>query len=122
MAGPQIEYNREHSGIESALRAVDRPGDYFVSGSIEGLMPKMSVDPVGRIAFPILESQARALASAAERAPYGRGPDTVFDPDVRDCWQIDANRVGLFGAGWEKTFRSILESVADGLGLASATP
>lgn len=116
MAGPQIEYNREHSGIENALRAVDRPGDYFVSGSIEGVMPKMSVERVGRIAFPILESQARALASAAERAPYGRGPDTVFDPDVRDCWQIDANRVGLFGAGWEKTFRSILESVADGLG------
>lgn len=116
MAGPEIEYNREHKRLETALRAVDRPGDYFVAGSVEAVMPRLSVDPVGRLAFPILEAQASSLVSAAERAPYGRGPDTVLDPSVRDCWQIDASRVRLSGAGWEKTIRSILDSVADGLG------
>ena len=116
MAGPEIEYNREHERLEAALKAVDRPGDYFVAGSVEAVMPRMSVDPVGRVAFPILAAQASSLAAAAERAPYGRGPDTVLDTSVRDCWQIDANRVHLSGAGWEKTIRSILESVADGLG------
>ena len=116
MEGPQIEYNREHVRLESALKAIDRPGDYFVAGRVEGAMPRMSVRPVGTIAFPILEAQARSLADAADRAPYGRGPDTVLDPSVRNCWQIDANRVQLSGASWEKTFRSILESVADGLG------
>lgn len=116
MAGLEIEYNREHKRLEAALKAVDRPGDYFVAGSVEAIMPKMNVDPVGRVAFPILGAQARSLAAAAERAPYGRGPDTVLDPSVRDCWHIDADRVHLSGAGWEKTIRSILESVADGLG------
>lgn len=116
MAGPRIEYNREHKRLEAALGAVDRPGDYFVAGSVEATMPRMTVDPVGRLAFPILGAQASALVAAAERAPYGRGPDTVLDPSVRDCWQIDANRVHLSGAGWEKAIQSILESVADGLG------
>ena len=116
MAGPEIEYNREHQRLEAVLKAVDRPGDYYIAGSVEAVMPSMSVDPVGRVAFPILGAQASSLVAAAERAPYGRGPDTVLDPSVRDCWQIDANRVHLSGAGWEKAVRSILESVADGLG------
>ena len=116
MAGPAIEYNHEYERLETALKAIDRPGDYFVAGSVEAVMPRLSVDPVGRLAFPILETQAHSLVSAAERAPYGRGPDTVLDPSVRDCWQIDANRVHLSGAGWEKSIRSILDSVADGLG------
>lgn len=73
MAGLEIEYNREHKRLEVALKAVDRPGDYFVAGSVEAVMPRMSVDPVGRIAFPILGAQASSLAGAAERAPYGRG-------------------------------------------------
>ncbi len=116
MAGPQIEYNREHARLESVLKSLDRPGDYFVTGRVEGSMPRMSVRPVGRIAFPILETQVRSLVDAAERAPYGRGPDTVLDTTVRDCWQITASRIQLSGAKWEKTLRSILESVADGLG------
>ena len=116
MSGPEIEYNREYKRLEAVLKAVDRPGDYYVAGSVEAVMPRMSVDPVGRIAFPIIGTQASSLAAAAERAPYGRGPDTVLDPSVRDCWQIDASRVHLSGAGWKKTIRSILESVADGLG------
>ena len=116
MVGPEIEYNREQKGLEGILQTVDRPGDFLVAGSVEAVMPKMSVDRVGTVAFPILEAQARSLADAAERAPYGRGPDTVLDTSVRDRWQIDANRVHLSGAGWGRTIRSVLESVADGLG------
>lgn len=116
MTGPQIEYNREHARLESIVKSVNRPGDYFVAGRIEGSMPRMSVKPIGTIAFPILKTQVRSLIHAAVRAPYGRGPETVLDTSVRDCWQIAAGRVHLAGASWEKTFRSILESVADGLG------
>lgn len=116
MNGPEIEYNHEQVQLESVLETIDRPGDYFVAGRVEAAMPRMSVRPVGAIAFPILEAQVRSLVDVAERAPYGRGPDTILDPSVRDCWQIDANRVQLSGTSWRKAFRSILESVADGLG------
>ena len=116
MEGPHIKYNQEHGRLESALRSVDRAGDYFVEGRLVGAMPRMKVRSVGTIAFPILESQARSLIQAAERAPYGRGPDTVLDTSVRDCWQIDGSRVELSGARWQEAFRSILESVAEGLG------
>ena len=116
MDGPRIQYNHEHERLESAVKSVSRPGDYFVEGRLEAAMPSMRVRPVGTIAFPILDAQVRSLVDAAERAPYGRGPDTVLDPSVRDCWQIDARRVQLSGAGWKKTIRSILKAVSDGLG------
>ena len=116
MNGPQIEYNHEYAQLETALKAIDRPGDFYVAGRVDAAMPSMSVKPLGAIAFPILEAQVRSLVDVAEQAPYGRGPDTIVDPDVRDCWQIDANRVRLSGTSWRRAFRSILESVADGLG------
>ncbi len=116
MVGPQIEYNQNLSQLEIILESLDRPGDYFASGKVEGLMPNMSVSGVGRIAFPILDQQVRALIDTAEKAPYGRGPDTILDTSVRDCWQVDAGSVQISGAGWDETFRSIVENAAQGLG------
>lgn len=116
MSDHKIEYNHEHAELERLLKSIDRPGDYFVAGRVEGWMPRMRVRPLGTIAFPILDDQVRSLLDAAQRAPYGRGPRTVLDTSVRDCWQIGARRVQLSGAGWEKTFRSILDAVAEGLG------
>ncbi len=119
MIGPQIEYNYHFDRLEAILKSLDRPGDYFVRGRAEGSMPGLSVHGVGTIAFPILEPQIRALINVAEQAPYGRGPDTIVDRSVRDCWQIDANDVETAGAGWDRTLRSILTTVTEGMGCAA---
>ncbi len=116
MDGPQIEYNHDFTHLEKALKAIDRPGDYFTAGRVEGSPPRMSVSGVGLVAFPILDAQVRSLVDASERAPYGRGPDTLVDTTVRDCWQISANRVRLSGTAWTRTLQSILDSVTEGLG------
>ena len=120
MIGPRIKYNRHHKGLESLLLSLDRTGDYFVAGRAEAT-PAMSVRPVGTIAFPILENQVRALVDASEPAPYGRGPDTILDPAVRDCRQIDAGRIRLSGRPWARAFRSILGAVEEGLGCPSGS-
>ena len=39
-----------------------------------------------------------------------------MDRSVRDCWQIDPERVRLAGAAWPETFAKILDSAAAGLG------
>ena len=117
MTGPFIEYNEKHAGLEHVLKSIDCPGDYFAGGRLESLPPRMRVESVGKIAYPILEAQVAALIGAAERAPYGRGPDTVLDRSVRDCWQIGAEDVHLSGPRWESSLASILDHVARGLGL-----
>ena len=66
--------------------------------------------------FPVPDSQIRALIEVAERAPYGKGPDTLVDRAIRDCWQIGADRIRLAGAAWPDTFSRILDMAASGLG------
>lgn len=117
LVGPAIEYNDYHSELEEVLNSIDRSGDYFAEGRLERLPPRMSVEAVGTIAFPILQPQVQSLIEAAERAPYGRGEKTILDRSVRDCWQIGASQVRFAGSRWDDTLASVLERVAEDLGL-----
>ena len=104
------------NAIEELLSSVDRPGDFCAHGRLLAPMPRLEVEGAGTLSFPVPEAQIRALIAAAERAPYGKGSETLVDRSVRDCWQIDPARVRLAGAAWPKTFADVLGSAAAGLG------
>nr|WP_294508955.1 hypothetical protein [uncultured Rhodopila sp.] len=72
-----------------------RPGDFYARGTAKLLAPSLSVDGVGQIAVPLLPGQAEQLVAVSERAPYGRGPDTIIDTAVRNTWQIGSDRVHI---------------------------
>ena len=112
-----MEHARD-GGLERLLLLIDRPGDYCVGGRLYAAMPKLTVEGVGTLSFPVPEPQLRALADAAVVAPYGKGPETLVDRSVRDCRQIDAGKVGLSGRGWRESFDEIVDRVARGLGLS----
>ncbi len=112
-----IEYGHEHERLEHLLRSVDHPGDYCVGGRLYTPMPRVVVDGAGELSFPIPDAQIGALIAAAERAPYGKGTETLVDTAVRDCWQIDATRVRVAGHAWPDSFAKVMELVAAGLGL-----
>ena len=112
-----IEYGHEHERLEQLLRSVNRPGDYCVGGRLYAPMPRVVVDGAGELSFPIPDAQIRALIAAGERAPYGKGTETLVDTSVRDCWQIDATHVGLAGRAWPDSFTKVMDAVAAGLGL-----
>ena len=114
-----IKYNTEQRDIEELLESVDRPGDYCVHSKLVSPMPRLDVRHVGTVAFPVQPAQVRSLVEVAERAPYGKGPETVLDTSVRDCWQIDSAAIRLGGQGWTGAFRTILEQVSGGLGCPS---
>ncbi len=103
--------------LAAVLSKVARPGDFFASGMAELLAPRLEVEGIGPIALPLLPMQAEQLIAAAERAPYGRGPDTLVDIEVRRTWQIDAKRVRVEGKHWARFMEGILARVAEGLGL-----
>ena len=104
--------------LAEVLSTVSRPGNFFVSGSTEMLAPRLEVDGVGRVAMPLLPMQAEQLVAVAERAPYGRGEDTVVDTNVRRTWQIGADQVRIGGKHWARTLDAIMARVAEGLGVA----
>lgn len=77
----------------------------------------MEVNGVGPIALPLLPTQAEQLIAVAERAPYGRGEETLVDTDVRRTWQIDAGRIRIEGQNWSRTLQTIVARAAVGLGV-----
>ena len=110
-----IEYGADAS-LETLLQSIDRPGDFCAHGRLFAPMPRLEVDGAGMLSFPVPEAQVRTLIAAAERAPYGKGPDTLVDTSVRDCWQIGPERIRLAGGAWPETFAKILAAAASGLG------
>ncbi len=118
--GISVPYNRDLKALEELLSGVRRPGDFFVQGSLETPLPRIEIESVGVISFPVPEAQIQQLIHQATRAPYGRGEETLHDEAVRKTWQLPANQVRLGGKAWEKTFSQILATVVDGLGCAEA--
>ncbi len=100
------------------LRKVERPGDFYAAGTAAIFPPQVEVEGVGVIALPLLDVQAEQLIAAAERAPYGRGSETVHDETVRRTWQIDASRVRIGGRHWQESLNAIVAKAAAGLGVA----
>lgn len=102
----------------NALQNVQRPGNFYATGRLEVFPPHLEVEGVGRIALPLLPLQAEQLVAVAERAPYGRGQETIVDTQVRRTWQIDANRVTLGGKHWQNDLDAIVKRAVTGLGVS----
>lgn len=113
---PQITYAPGLEDLTGTLEKLKRPGDYVASGPVACAPPLMEVDGVGIVSFPVPPEQARALAAAAERAPYGRGDQTLLDESVRKVRQISPDKVKIGGKQWPLTLASIVAAATEGLG------
>ncbi|MFI3135383.1 MAG: 2OG-Fe(II) oxygenase [Methylococcaceae bacterium] len=104
--------------IFDSLQTVQRPGDFYATGSMDVFLPQLEVASVGRIALPLLQTQAEQLVAIAEQAPYGRGQETLVDTNVRRTWQIDASQVTLKGKHWPENLATIVSRCAAGMGVS----
>lgn len=111
-----LEYNLDLKPLEDLLSGVERPGDFFVSGKLDALLPRVEVDGVGVLSFPVLAAQIQEVIRQAERAPYGRGEKTVLDTSVRNAWQVATGKVRVGGKSWAAVMESILTQARMGLG------
>jgi hypothetical protein len=117
----EIEYNQELRPLESVLSGVKQPGDFFVSGTMEMPMPRVEVEGVGTLSFPVPDAQIATIVRRAERAPYGKGEETIVDTSVRKVWQIAPGKIRIGGKSWTANFDNILSKVKAGLGCDDAT-
>jgi hypothetical protein len=75
----------------------------------------LHVEGIGRIRFPLTPAKTRKLIELGQPARFGRGAETLTDPDVRDTWEIPK---GLVSAVWnDASLTDILATVKDELGL-----
>ncbi len=105
-----------NADLAAILQTVQTPGDFFAAGECALHVPLIEVGSVGPIALPVLPAQAAQLIAVAERAPYGRGADTLVDNAVRRTWQIGADRVHIKGRHWNAMLEGVVEIASTGLG------
>jgi hypothetical protein len=78
----------------------------------------LAVDGFGHVRFPVTPAKARKLGSLGQPALFGRGEQTLTDPDVRDTWEIPKH---LVRAEWNgAALQDILATVKEELGLPNA--
>src|SRR5690349_13221419 len=115
-----IGYNQELRPLEAVLAGVKQPGDFFVCGAMEMPMPWVEIEGAGTLSFPVPDAQIAAIVRRAERAPYGRGEETIVDTSVRNVWQIAPAKVKIEGKSWAANFETIPSKVRTGLGCDDA--
>lgn len=116
MGNINVEYAIRQERLQALLESVDRSGGFCVHGRAHVPMPAVEVEGAGMLSFPVPASQIRDLVKMAERAPYGKGEETLVDTSVRDCRQIGAEKIRLGGGAWPDTLSSIMYKVSAGLG------
>jgi len=58
------------------------------------------------------------LRSVADKAPFGKGLDTVLDESVRKAWQIDADKVHFADeVQWQSVLNGIVSDAVSSLGM-----
>ena len=78
----------------------------------------LAVEGFGPVRFPVTPAKARKLASLGQPARFGRGEETLTDPDVRDTWEIPKH---LVRPEWDgATLQDVLATVKYELGLPNA--
>jgi predicted 2-oxoglutarate/Fe(II)-dependent dioxygenase YbiX len=78
----------------------------------------LEVEGFGHVKFPVTPAKARKLAGLGQPARFGRGEQTLTDPDVRDTWEIPKH---LVRAAWnDAMLKDILATVKEELGLPNA--
>jgi hypothetical protein len=97
-------------------------GDAETAFSVQFTAPtgdlSLAVEGFGPVRFPVTPAKARKLVSLGQPARFGRGEQTLTDPDVRDTWEIPKH---LVRAEWNgAALQDILATVKEGLGLPNA--
>ena len=73
MAAPAVPLHGYRADIRSVLAEIDSSSSVAVGGELTDLLPIITVNGFGHVAFPLQDDHARRLASVCDVAPYGMG-------------------------------------------------
>ena len=105
--------------LEESLTGLKTFGSFATSGRVPGdVSTGLSVHGVGRIAFPLLEHQAKEVIHACHQAPFGKGSETRIDESVRKTWELNSDQFDLCNPSWPSIVNQIAEKASKELGCA----
>ncbi len=73
--------------VATSLNDLPPRGTFAAAGTLPRVVfsgrPKIGVEGIGMLTFPLSTRQAQAIISRSAMAPFGHGDKTVIDPSVR---------------------------------------
>lgn len=103
--------------IPDVLRRVSNPGRFWGAGAVPLPVLDLQVRGVGRLGLPLAPEQSLRLWEAGTAAPYGKGPATLVDENVRRCRQIAAAAVSINPTRWSPLLATVVEAARTALGI-----
>lgn len=82
---------------------------------------ELTVEGLGKLQFPIMPKTSKALISKAKPAKFGKKDKTLYDPSVRNVWEVAANKLKIAEPFWEKKLKNVLLSVHKDLSMPTGS-
>ncbi|KAL8673448.1 MAG: hypothetical protein Q9224_007523, partial [Gallowayella concinna] len=107
------------SSLDQALSQLKTFGSFATSGRISGdISTGLSIPGIGRVAFPLIEYQAKQLVQACHQAPFGKGNQTIVDQDIRNTWELNPDQFELLNPTWPAIIDALTKTISKELGCA----
>src|SRR5579862_8967190 len=97
--------------VTAALAAIEAEGAFATELGAGSDDLHVEVEGVGPLRFPISAAAARKLCAVARPAPFGRRDETLYDPNVRDTWEISAKQITIEARRWRRALDPALAIV-----------
>ncbi len=108
---------KNKSELLATLKTIEGSGSFLATGVKNFQHPGLQIKGLGNVALPMLPSQAQEIIGVAQKAPFGKGGQTITDTSVRSAWEIDAAQLVFSNPAWEPFLKEIVEEAQQQLGL-----
>ncbi|KZT35184.1 hypothetical protein SISSUDRAFT_197163 [Sistotremastrum suecicum HHB10207 ss-3] len=71
-------------------------------------IPGLNITGLGNVPIPLTKRSAKDLIGVCELAPFGKGERTVVDRNVRDTWELSADKISFVNPKWNTWMNSTL--------------
>jgi hypothetical protein len=87
-------------------------GIFCTSQSLPSNTLTLEVKDYGKVKLPVLPKAAKNLIEHAKPAKYGFKDKTLYDPEVRNVWEIQADAIKVCSEKWKETLTAVLKKMA----------
>jgi predicted 2-oxoglutarate/Fe(II)-dependent dioxygenase YbiX len=107
--------------VVKKLQTIARPGSFCTSLTAPAEILELNIKGIGDVEFPISPAVAKSLVKHAKPAKFGRKDKTIYDPTVRNVWEIPRSSLKISGARWKNGIASVLAKVGKDLAMPDDT-
>lgn len=107
--------------LRQCLSKIDRPLTFCTALVAPGMVPGLQIEGFGAVALPGDAHQTERLAAVGAPAPYGRGTQTIIDPEVRRVTAFSPQQVTIENPAWAEWLNGVVGDIRDRLGLGART-